>query len=935
MTAGVMALSLKTPDVAHTLKDVFSAFGIIDDAATPDVADFLLKLGLDALQVTVHNPPAPSQTEQLNALWCITASDTYETVLRLSFDLDVNSVKVAVQNTISWIKTNLGLSIDSSSLPDFPPILITLTRTNFYTLDNLDFSQTYVMSFQFSIANFNCSVDFSVLGMSFLITPPPGSTITNIYETIKNLLLTDGTSQGLDETQMPAGGSSDGTGADNLFAEFFSHIALWYVQVSKDVNDDGTSRLSWGVTLLAGWTIKSQAILVGLSYNSNTSKFVGKLVLSAEVPGALSQRMPDYDRRLTVPSETLKSMGIDATAIPPNINLWDLFTDHGTPPKNLPFLLTAAQVSYQTIDTSTSNFTFYMVLSGAGTEDTSNEAPSGFVWDNISVLASLMKQKSTVPNGTTQTFTKIQIQSNFILMSKDNPFINPAFLQVSLEYDNSGSGSQWILEGSVDNLSVALLADYFDTSSSEGAMAVLGNITLSSLDMVYTYSSGSASSFLITAILQLGGLELDLSYQYVSSLNVGKTAAQLKWGDTVPNGAKSITSNWTFEAYLRENSPGATIASIAESIVPGSAANIPTFVGGISVAPLSGPSDSPVKLIYTGGNAIGSLLLVWVSIGAFNLTFVQYRTPSANGSTPITKRILRISVDQIPLLDDVPLVKELPQPFDHLVYLWVQDADPTVTGTAKAGFTRALLAGPSDPSTPTININDVLSKEGIPVIQFKDAKNTPQPSDLLLQEGHHFVVIANGSVVLDHVFHASASDTTPTNQLTSSGAPGSSPSGNVSAPATAEPEAPVTKGDTNKKAGPLSVSGLALQYKNGSLFVGVDAELVLGPLTFGVLGFTIELEISKVKLDDLSAIITDDLVHFSIHGLEVGVAKDPLTLEGVFVYDTGIDPTTGDAYESYRGGIAVGFKAWDILAVGEYKVVNVVTTNTQYKSVFV
>ena len=384
-----------------------------------------------------------------------------------------------------------------------------------------------------------------------------------------------------------------------------------------------------------------------------------------------------------------------------------------------------------------------------------------------------------------QTTTSIQIYTSFILYPENQDSeIDPASLQLSLKYNNSSNfGSDWILEGSIENLSVALLADYFDNSCREGAMKVLGNLTLRSLDMIYTYASPSPSSFLITAILELGELELDMSYQYVSALNKGKSAAQIKWGDTPPVSAP--TTLWAFEASLRVNSPSATIASVAESIVPGSAVKLPNFVGQISVAPQYDPTNSPIKLRYSGDDAGGSILTVWVSIESFNLTFIQYRTPGGNHGA--NKKILRISVDQIPLLDKVPLVNQLPQPFDHLIYLWVEDDDNT-TG----GFTRALLSG----------INNNLASENIPAIQFKETKKTQTNNDLLLPEGHHFLIITNGIVVLDHLFHASASDTTPKqNQAISRFVN----SGQIPVKTAPPAEAPVTTGDTQSKAGPFSI----------------------------------------------------------------------------------------------------------------------------------
>jgi hypothetical protein len=67
--------------------------------------------------------------------------------------------------------------------------------------------------------------------------------------------------------------------------------------------------------------------------------------------------------------------------------------------------------------------------------------------------------------------------------------------------------------------------------------------------------------------------------------------------------------------------------------------------------------------------------------------------------------------------------------------------------------------------------------------------------------------------------------------------------------------------------------------------------------------------------------------------LEAGVNKEPLTIKGAFVHDTDTSAIDGSKTESYRGGVAVGLKAWNLLAVGEYKIVTP-KVGSQYKSVF-
>ncbi|KAG4427792.1 hypothetical protein IFR05_016724, partial [Cadophora sp. M221] len=844
----------------------------------------------------------------------------------------------------------------------------------------------------FSILKFNISIDFSEVDTTFYVMPTE-----SIEKIVTDLGSALGITEGLDGGQIPSDDPKDPF--FQIGSQIGNHFTLWYVHLDKDLaledateeaeletkpesvlglepepeeaiagsgevvaatsasepKGKGSAPLQWGIKLLVSWKITKKdgreiPVLIGLGYESRLKMFRGELILS-DNPIVMNPRLPDYDHRLALPYDALKSQDIEIDAknpIPDSISLWDLFTDCGNPPKelyNIPFNITLAELSYQTIPGATpaektSSITFAMTIKRDAPQKplTGDEAPTGgLAWEKISVFASRMAGKDPETN-TALKMTSIQIASQVKLKptTVTDPPIKEAVLDVALSYDNIGGATDWTLEGSLQNLSVALLADcYFDESCKSGAIEVLGKLNLRSLKVLYVYSVGQASSLLITAIINLGGLELDLSYQYVSTKvkPTAKTAAQIRWGDKPPNAELKpilVTSetNWTFEAYLRVTDQEATIASIADSIVPGKGQDLPAFVGGIKISAKGDPLNAPIKLIYTGNNTDGSVLAVWVNLGPFNMTFIQYRSIATATQKATTKSILRVSADQIPLLDKIPLVNELPQPFDNLVYMWV--GDPGQTNPNLRGFTREMIEVDAGGKRP---INKALAKAGIPPILLKKSKSQTPSTNLALQAGHHFIVVTNGKVVLDHIFEPGEKDKQPP-KAGDPPPPTPPPRPRNEPPATAVSEKPPTKGESNTKAGPLTISALSLQYKNGSLFVTIDATLVLGPLTFSVIGFTIEIELSKVKLDSLADIIKEKLVKVSIHGLAAGVDKPPLTLKGVFIHDTMVTGTEGGSIESYRGGIAVGFKAWKILAVGEYAIVTMVKDGPQFKSVF-
>lgn len=470
-------------------------------------------------------------------------------------------------------------------------------------------------------------------------------------------------------------------------------------------------------------------------------------------------------------------------------------------------------------------------------------------------------------------------------------------------------------------------------------MAVLDRLALRNLDIMYTYQAGTASSFLMTGVLVLGMLELDMSFQYVSATmkSGDMTAAGVYEKENPDDGklpadsdAKRVTAKGEkdtfvkFVAILRLSSPGATIASVAESIVPGAGESLPAWIGDIVVNPANamGVTYPTAELEWNiGNNGAGdtSILTLWVSIAGFNFTFVQYKALAANAgaksTTPLTKRIIRIGVDQIPLIENIPLVGRLPQPFDSLEYLWVDDE------TLK----------PEGITSQELDLINSQMPQDIPPFQTKKAKVEEKPISIVLPAGHHFVVIAKHQVVLDHVFNTSRRETEdPKKPAALTGAdletvPASNHTpATIKTPATPQP----TKGNLDTKAGPLSISALTLEYKSNALIITVDATLALGPISFSVIGFVIKVKLGEINLDNLAAIITGHLVSVSLHGIAVGVAKGPLTLKGVFMHDE------DQAIERYSGGIAVGFKVWQVLAVGQYTIKKPTDGNNGFRSVF-
>jgi hypothetical protein len=871
-----------------------------------------------------------------NALWCVSTEEAYYSTISLSYNLSSDIIDKA----IAWVTSKFDQIQPKKS--ESNTMTVTLTRQSRFNLraptNESKIMRSTKVSFSFKMFNFHIHVDLWERNRALLLTPANDGSIATV---ISNAF---GSSPGEVMHFLPDGSATD------FFKSLFKNVHLWYIKITDDISQPSGKRLQWGVALLAIWKPADDIdIVVALTYDSKTSTFFGRLLFAQDLVNAIDLRRPAWDPRLS-PDEILTKSGVTLST---SLNLFKLvgIRDSNSQPP-IPFLLREASVSFSKSGDSDSVFSFSadLVREDPLSDETHTEgAPTAFSWDEAAVDV-------TVRTVQTKKTYSIDVFSSFTInpppLPPDHAPVLPASFALGLHCDKSGEETTWILRAGAQNVSVGLLRSFFDPSDADGAMAVMDKINMKTLNIIYTYSGKTASSFLMTGILALGELELDLSYQYVSALlNANqKTATQVYLDDNkanddelnkLPEKDKYTTGNTQkqskFIAKLSVSSPGSNIAKIAESIKKGAGDQLPSWVGNIVVNPVTSDGSPPTAELefstQSGQSGTTSVLTLWLSIAGFTFTFVQYQGPKPAGAPAGTKapvkRVLRISVDQIPMMKEIPLVGQLPQPFDHLVYLWVEDDSP---GQDLKGITSPELAS-IQAQMPT----------DIPQFQVMESKDKTGDKPAL-EAGHHFVVIVKGKVVLDHVFHstqaskpkantgsnAGGTNSLTTSSSTSGSAVGSGGAGNSGSAVTAPSEAKPTKGHTQADVGPLSISALTLQYKNGSLFISVDATLKLGPLTFSVIGFRIEVVLSGVKqLSDLANIVKEGLIHATLHGIEVGVQQGSLALEGVFIHDV-----IGDT-ETYSGGIAVSFKEWQVLAIGQYTIKSASAGKDGFRAVFV
>ena len=653
-----VVLGLKLPTTAPLnapikFADLRGPFGITENDAPPALIAFLNAVDQSgALELSLDN-----SSSARHGLF-IVPEDAYMVTINMVFKL---SNQDAIQGLQGYLNSKIGMDV-ALELSDCS---FEFQRTDLFVPDTStpesDFDQdtTYRFTIALRITDFHVSFVFTPGGVDFYLADPPGAPVSgNIVERLNRVV--SGAGGG---TSIPAGSLTSGLLRD---------INLWYISAGKDVeryetdaSGNGTpiyGDLYWKINLLCAWNVgaQTQTILLSLQYDSRSSTFTGDLVFHDSLPDAMAKRQPSY---FAVTDELPASVVtlLAGRPIPNDLSLWDLFTDKGNPPKGIiPTALTEGIISFKKQATDGYDLNFTTTIEAP--EDPSGiarGAPSPIVWKKVGVQVTLDENSS----GST---TDVQISTAISLNPAPGQSIPPAILCVVGEYYTGGS---WLVHGRLENVSVALMASFF--TEHVGTSGILGSLALKFLDITYTFSNqGEASSFLITGALVVGGLELDLTYQYASELLEAsqQTAAQIMWTDDDsgrdPSTAIRPSSSgatpaaaWVFEAKLGASSPGATLGSVVDSFSPNTSSSLPTFIRNIDIPPAAGDSAPILLRLAAIDNDTSSgpgdrvLLTLRVSFPHLVLTFLSL---SVDGNV---KRLLRVSADQIPLIDRVPIVQ--------------------------------------------------------------------------------------------------------------------------------------------------------------------------------------------------------------------------------------------------------------------------------------
>lgn len=495
--------------------------------------------------------------------------------------------------------------------------------------------------------------------------------------------------------------------------------------------------------------------------------------------------------------------------------------------------------------------------------------------------------------------------------------------------------TKWKVELTLSKVYGSTLYDFFEKGSKDGVAALLDHIEIEKLTFTYTYEGANTSKFETSGTIKLGALPLELKFEHTAD-------------------------EWTFEADLafgESDPPKTTIGEIAGHIFgPGIENDLPFFVADISIQPpkkkkaaglkmhaLKEEKPKPESAESTAVESSkadakkGIFFTAWVDFAGLSFQAFQYKAaPTEATPKPVAQRAFRVAVAAIPKVT-IDLIGELPQPFDEMVFFYVQkqSGEKATTGLTYDDVEKMNSQLDEDQKLNykvTKKQTDATSKE-----KGGESDRDYQATDVVIPAGLHFMLIRNDPqggriVVLDYLFGKSKSKSKPniSSSITSSSA----------FEQTAEKEEPdadpgTAKAPYEKKVGPITISNIGLQYSLGekpTLSVLMDASIVLGPIGVGLLGFKITLAFQKDP-NDLSK--SNTIFHnlpkpgFDIEGLAVSFDRPPVILAGMFRHVKTIEQ------DSYQGAATLSFNPYLFQAAGFYGKINIKGTDDPFTSAFV
>ncbi|KAH7110819.1 hypothetical protein B0J11DRAFT_473636 [Dendryphion nanum] len=515
------------------------------------------------------------------------------------------------------------------------------------------------------------------------------------------------------------------------------------------------------------------------------------------------------------------------------------------------------------------------------------------------------------PSDETSGFSaSLDIRAEITPPPGSDPKAVPAKLTGSIDYESA----VWTLHASVYDLKATYLLQFFSKEVQSAAISILEPFELREFNINYQYSSGKPSKFSVDSIIKIGDLRLDLGYHHEGTA----------W-------------KWDFhaQASLEMNRESTEFGSVIDSMLGPGDHGIPEFVRTIKLD--LGPKANSVGLMMAPDFDTKSLIFIFVvAINDFRLQFIQvkYSKEAETGDkVPPTKRVLLASIRSLPKTD-VPLIGDISQPFDEAMFLWAQ----------KNGS-----EGLDENEVKAINrIMEAQGKTwpGLKPLRYKEEKKPTRPNALLLigdtassnpppvviKSGMHFMLMLKDEknipkVVVDYVFGSGKPKPKPKPSIASRRQFGSSAQSSALLMADEKDNGEAGgMSEYKKTAGPLAIKNIGFEYAEKKLSIKMDASIALGPMSFDLYGFAIELDFSDSAKFDLDNLPTP---RASLGGLAVGYDKSPLRIEGGLTYTKTPEMTL------FAGGILIQYLPWLFAAAGFYGDVKFKPDQPEKKTAFV
>ncbi|KAI9929552.1 hypothetical protein MW887_001025 [Aspergillus wentii] len=448
----------------------------------------------------------------------------------------------------------------------------------------------------------------------------------------------------------------------------------------------------------------------------------------------------------------------------------------------------------------------------------------------------------------------------------------PTQLTGAITYESEAR--EWQLYGSMDHFFASTLAQFFSDDVRGAVIPMIESIEVRGLEVLYSFDAvGKTSSFGIKGDLVLGQHVFSLAYNH--------------FGNT-----------WDFTAGLRidqdpsvESDAGSMLTSFL-----GDDLKLPDFLVNILV-PTSTKDLMEIKIEREklGSNTRDSLVVIatWLMDDRL-LQFIQFRQVPADpaGQPGPVRRIVIASLMAFPAVN-VPMIGDIAQPFDQALFLWAQAEGGDGIPRGELESINEILRS-STPAKLTIPFKALGNRS-----EPDEPPNPDKPEDVVLANGLHFMVVAfttrgHLEVIIDYAFSIGKE------------------SGS---------KAVISQGDTEKgermepfakSAGPLNIKSIGLRYSTGLyndqsiLSIRIDASIMVGPVEFSLIGFSIDFDFAK----EGASLHSPPLPGFSLEGLQAAYDRPPIEIAGMLQ----IGKEVGREY--YQGALMISYMPWQFQAAG-------------------